>query len=91
MQAQQKKKKSMATDVQVIKRGDVEIRITRPTCISAATCVVYAPNTFDLDEENIAIIKEGEWDKIEKIIAAAQSCPVLAIEILQKGKKIYPK
>lgn len=91
MQAPQKKKKYMATNVQAIKKGDIEIRITRPTCISAATCVVYAPNTFDLDEENIAIIKEGQWDKVEKIIAAAQSCPVLAIEVLQNGKKIYPK
>ena len=78
-------------DTQIIKKGDLEIRIHRPTCISAATCVVYAPNTFDLDEENIAIIKEGEWDKIKKIIAAAQSCPVLAIEIYDKGEKIYPK
>ncbi len=81
----------MAKDVEVIKRGDMEIRIIRPLCISAATCVVYAPSTFDLDEDNIAIIKKGEWDKVEKIIAAAQSCPVLAIEIHQKGKKIYPK
>ena len=69
----------MSKDVQTIKRGDLEIRVTRPTCISAATCVVYAPNTFDLDEDNIAVIKEGEWDKLEKIIASAQSCPVLAI------------
>lgn len=81
----------MLKDVQIIKRGDLEIRVTRPTCISAATCVVYAPNTFDLDEDNIAVIKEGEWDKLEKIIASAQSCPVLAIEIFQKGKKLYPK
>lgn len=81
----------MSKDIQIIKKDDIEIRITRPTCISAATCVVYAPNTFDLDEDNIAIIKEGEWDKMEKIIAAAQSCPVLAIEILQDGKKIFPK
>lgn len=79
------------SDVQIVKRGDLEIRIIRPTCISAATCVVYAENTFDLDADNIAIIKEGEWDKLEKIIAAAQSCPVLAIEIYEKGKKIFPK
>ena len=79
------------SDVQIVKRDDLEIRIHRPKCISAATCVVYAENTFDLDADNIAIIKEGEWDKLEKIIAAAQSCPVLAIEIYQNGKKIYPK
>lgn len=78
------------TQIQIIKKGSIEIRIHRAKCISAATCVVYAPNTFDLDEENLAIIKSGEWDRVEKIIAAAQSCPAIAIEIFEKGKQIYP-
>lgn len=78
------------TQIQTIKQGEIEIKIIRSKCISAATCVVYAPNTFDLDTENIAIIKKGEWDRLEKIIAAAQSCPVVAIEIYQKGKQVYP-
>lgn len=75
----------------IVKRGEYEIHIFRKKCIGAATCVVYAPNTFDLDTENIAIVKEGEWDRLEKIIAAAQSCPVVAIEVFEKGKKIYPQ
>jgi ferredoxin len=78
-------------DVQSVKKGDIEIRILRKKCIGAATCVVYAPDTFDIDEENIAIVKEGEWDKLEKIVAAAVSCPVIAIEVYDKGTKIYPK
>lgn len=77
--------------LKIVKKGDIEIRIHRATCISAATCVVYAENTFDLDEQNIAIVKEGEWDRLEKIIAAAQSCPVLAIEVYEKGEKVFPK
>lgn len=77
-------------NIQIEKKDDIEIRVIRNTCIGAATCVVYAPSTFDLDGENIAIIKAGEWDRLEKIIAAAQSCPVVAIEVYQKGKKIYP-
>lgn len=77
-------------DIQTIKKGNIEIRILRTKCISAATCVVYAPNTFDLDEDSIAIIKKGGWDRLEKIIAAAQSCPALAIEIFQEGKQVYP-
>lgn len=75
----------------IYKQGDIEIHIKRPLCIGAATCVVYAPSTFDLDSDNIAIVKEGQWDILEKVIAAAQSCPVLAIEVFQNGKKIYPK
>lgn len=77
-------------NVQIEKQGDIEIRIYRAKCISAATCVVYAENTFDLDGENLAIVKKGEWDRLEKIVAAAQSCPVLAIEVYQNGKKLYP-
>ncbi len=80
----------MAKDTQIIKKGNLEIRIIRPLCIGAATCIVYAPSTFDLDEDNIAILKSGEWDRFEKVIAAAQSCPVLAIEVYQNGKKLFP-
>ncbi len=80
----------MTDDIQKVKKGDIEILIYRHKCIGAATCVVYAPSTFDLDTENIAVVKEGDWDRLEKIIAAAQSCPVVAIEVFDKGKKIYP-
>ncbi len=78
-------------NVEIVKKGDIEIRIIREKCIGAATCIVYAPSTFDLDPTNIAIVKTGEWDRLEKVIAAAQSCPTVAIEVFQKGKKIYPK
>ncbi len=78
-------------NIQIIKRDAVEIRIIRNVCIGAATCVVYASNTFDLDEKNIAIIQAGEWDQLEKIVAAAESCPVLAIEVYQNGNKVYPR
>lgn len=79
------------SQIQAIKKDGIEIRIIRNKCISAATCVVYAPNTFDLDKENIAIIKQGKWDRLEKIIAAANSCPVTVIEVFKNGKKIFPK
>ena len=81
----------MTNNITIIKKGEIEIKVIRDKCIGAATCVVYAPSTFDLDEDNIAIIKSGNWDRLEKIVAAAQSCPVLAIEIFVKGKKVYPK
>ncbi|MBI1863156.1 ferredoxin [Candidatus Microgenomates bacterium] len=84
-------KKAARKNIDIVKKGDIEVRIIRDLCIGAATCIVYAPSTFDLDEDNIAIAKNGEWDRLEKIIAAAQSCPVVAIEVFQKGKKVYPK
>lgn len=81
----------MDKDIQIIKKGGIEIRISRNKCIGAATCVVYSPNTFDIDKTNIAIIRNGEWDRLEKIVSAAQSCPVLAIEVFENGKRLFPK
>lgn len=78
-------------NVQVVKRGNIEIRILREKCIGAATCVVYSPSTFDLDETNIAIVKDEQWDELQKIIGAAQSCPVVAIEVYVDDKKVYPE
>ncbi len=76
--------------IQTVTREGVEIRILRDKCISAGTCTVYAADTFDLDEGGIAIIKEGQWDSLEKIVGAAVSCPIFAIEVYQDGKKLYP-
>ena len=35
----------------------MKIEVDREACISVATCVQVAPNTFELDDEGIAIIK----------------------------------
>jgi ferredoxin len=72
--------------------GKYKITIKRDLCIGAATCVALAPDTFDLDGENIVVFKDGDWDDDEIILAAAQSCPVFAIivEDTETGKQIFP-
>ncbi len=77
-------------NIQIIKQDNVEIRIIRDECISAAICLVYAPKTFDLDEKEIAIIREEAWDDLGKIISAAKACPTLAIEVYKDGQKVFP-
>ena len=69
-----------------------KIKIDRDLCIGAGTCVVLAPKTFELDDELIAILKDGKkTDKDDDILAGAKSCPVLAIILEdEKGKQIYP-
>ena len=69
-----------------------KIYIDRKACIGIATCVVIAPDAFDLDDEGIAIIKEGA-EKLDdnKLLMAAQSCPVLAIHLFdEEGTRIFP-
>ncbi|OGC50282.1 hypothetical protein A2716_03680 [candidate division WWE3 bacterium RIFCSPHIGHO2_01_FULL_40_23] len=71
----------------------VKITVIRDLCIGAGTCVVQAPNTFELDNENIAIVKDIPGDSVQAIIAAAKSCPTLAIILddEETGKRIWPE
>jgi len=67
------------------------IKVINAMCISAATCIIRAPNTFDLDEGGIAYVKEGTWDDAVSIIDAAKSCPTTAIIIEDlQGNQVYP-
>ncbi len=70
----------------------VKIKVINELCISAGTCIIHAPDTFDLDADGIAYVKEGTWDEAQQIIAAAASCPTTAIIIEDlNGNQIYPE
>lgn len=65
--------------------------VDRNLCIGAASCVAIAPNTFRLDDENKAVVVEIGKDDKDAVIAAAQSCPTLAITVIDDdGTQIYP-
>jgi len=58
-----------------------EIRIDRSLCMGSGQCSWYAPNTFDQDDETIAIVTDPGGDSLEAIAAAADYCPTRAISI----------
>lgn len=69
----------------------MKIEVDRELCISVASCVAVAPNTFELDDEGIAIVKNASGDTKDTILQAAQSCPVNAIKIWDdNGVQIHP-
>ena len=72
------------------------IEYDRNKCIGAASCAAIAPLTFEMDEENKALIidnPDNDFDEDDIILAAAQSCPVFAIKIIDKttNEVIFPK
>ena len=77
------------TTVQI---GKYKVTVKRDLCIGATTCVAVAPNTFTLDGENKAIIKEGSADAEATVLMAAQSCPTRAIIITdaESGAQVWP-
>jgi ferredoxin len=70
----------------------LKVTVIRDLCISAGTCLIHAPNTFELDSENIAVIKDLESDSVASIIDAAKSCPTKAIIVhnAETGEQIWP-
>lgn len=74
------------------KHGTIRrIVVDRAACIGARSCVLVAEKTFEMDDENLAIVKNAELDDEETIKLAAKSCPVLAILLYDKdGNKIFP-
>ena len=60
-----------------------EIRVDRTLCMGSAQCSWYAPNTFDQDDETIAIVIDQEGDPAEAIQTAIDSCPTRALSIVE--------
>lgn len=72
--------------------GKYEVKVIREKCIGAASCVALAPHTFDLDEEDIAIIINQHGDSDDDRLLAAQSCPTMAIIVTDTttGQQVWP-
>lgn len=69
-----------------------KVIVDRAVCIGSATCVVTAPDAFELDSDGISVVKTDalKVDQ-ETLLRAAKSCPVQAISVFDEdGNKIFP-
>jgi ferredoxin len=64
-----------------------EIRVDRSLCMGSGQCSWYAPNTFDQDDETIAIVTDPEGDPDEAIRAAVKGCPTGALSLVETGEE----
>ncbi|MDL5201308.1 ferredoxin [Streptomyces sp. ALI-76-A] len=68
------------------------VEVDRSLCVGSATCVHHAPDDFRLDAARQSHPAEPETDANEKVLAAAESCPVEAIVITLpgSGEPVFP-
>ena len=66
----------------------VEIRIDREKCMGSGNCSFWAPGTFDLDDEGVAVVVDAEGEPEEKVVLAAQGCPTQAITVWRDGEQL---
>jgi ferredoxin len=68
------------------------VEVDRSLCIGSAQCVHHAPDAFHLDSAMQSHPEDAETDANEKILEAAEGCPVEAITItlLGSGETVFP-
>jgi ferredoxin len=70
-----------------------KLEVDRDACIGDGLCADEAPGTFEMDDEDKAVIINEDGDSPETILEAAQACPSDAIIVYDKesGEKVWPE
>ncbi|MBA3262825.1 MAG: ferredoxin [Thermoleophilaceae bacterium] len=68
----------------------IEITVDRALCIGSGDCVDTAPDVFQLDDEDKAVVVDADGAPLEDVIAAAGNCPVAAIFVVGEDGDLYP-
>lgn len=79
-------------DTQERRVGDLRIEIDRNLCVGFGDCIEVAEAAFELDDDGIAVFREG-IDAVDRetLLAACDECPVDAITVFDPaGKQLVP-
>ena len=68
----------------------IEITVDRALCIGSGDCVDTAPDVFQLDEEDKAVVVDPDGAPTDDVITAAGNCPVSAIFVAGEDGDLYP-
>ena len=68
----------------------IEVRVDRALCIGSGDCVDTAPDVFQLDDEDKAVVVDPDGASVDDIVTAAGNCPVSAIFVVGEEGDLYP-
>ena len=70
----------------------LRVRVDHATCVGNAMCEAIAPKVFRLNDNRQSEAVDADGDTVEKILEAAESCPVSAIfvEDAETGEQLFP-
>ena len=71
-------------------KNRVKINVDRALCIGSGDCVDTAPDVFQLDDEDKAVVVDPDGAPLDDILEAAQNCPVTAIFVIGEDGDLYP-
>ncbi len=62
----------------------VRVAVDRERCMGSGNCLFWAPGTFDLDDDGVAVVIDPAGDVVERITVAAEGCPTRAISVVRQ-------
>jgi ferredoxin len=68
----------------------IGVTVDRALCIGSGDCVDTAPDVFQLDDEDKAVVVDPDGAPVEDVIEAAGNCPVSAIFVAGEDGDLYP-
>lgn len=68
--------------------NQLKVVVVRDRCMGIAMCLELAPRAFELDDQGIAVLREGSDVSETELVDAAHGCPTSAIEIFRGEEKI---
>ncbi len=70
----------------------LRVWVDQQACVGNAMCESFAPNSFRLNDKRQSEAINPEGDSVEKILEAAENCPVSAIfvEDAETGERLFP-
>jgi ferredoxin len=68
----------------------IEITVDRALCIGSGDCVDTAPDVFQLDDEDKAVVIDPDGAPVDDVLTAAGNCPVGAIFVVGESGDLYP-
>ncbi len=69
----------------------MKVRVDRELCVGIGNCVAVAPTVFRIDGHNKAVVLDISSVSEDKVMSAAESCPVNAIIVEDdQGQQIFP-
>lgn len=66
------------------------IEVDRALCIGSGDCVDTAPDVFQLDGEDKAVVVDPDGADRDLVLDAAGNCPVTAIFVYGEDGDLYP-
>ncbi len=79
-------------DIREHRLEGLTLRIDRSLCVGFGDCVALAPALFELDDEDIVVLRRPGGVALETLVAACDACPVDALSVADgSGRTLCPR